>query len=153
MAHGGKRPGTGAKKRSVYQPTLEKAVAREVLRELVTAKLAPMVEAQIDCAVGVSQFVYRDDAGRFKVIDDPNELAACLYLGKAVKVYPRPPSTPAFTDLFNRVLGKPTEQLEVTEAEGAPLTVRWLTTDRSISGRGRASEQFRTWANRTMEGT
>jgi hypothetical protein len=84
-----------------------------------------MIEAQIAAATGASQFVSRDDAGRYKVIEDPDELRACVALGKALPIFTRLPSTSAFADLMNRALGKPKERLEVSGTAAEPVVFRW----------------------------
>src|SRR5215510_11524228 len=107
MPRGGKRPGAGLKKGYQYRQTREKEAQRDVLRQLVFEHLPSMVEAQIRSAEGASQFVYRDDAGRYRVIDDPDELRACVAQGRAIRIFTRLPNTSAFTDLMNRALYKP----------------------------------------------
>ncbi len=53
MKHGGKRPGGGRRKGSKNVRTLEKEESRRVLYEKVTAQLGPLVEAQIENALGI----------------------------------------------------------------------------------------------------
>ena len=49
----------GRPKGSKAQNTLEKAAARQRVRELVCAELDPLIEAQIQTALGVRHFVVR----------------------------------------------------------------------------------------------
>ena len=117
MAKGGKR--IGGKPKGYKAPaTLDKIAAREAVRAFVVQRMQGMLEAQAASAEGANQFVYRDDAGRFKVIDDPDELKACISQGKAIRIFTRLPSTPAFTDLMNRALDKPAEQEQQHEHKG-----------------------------------
>lgn len=81
--------------------------------------MEPMTAAQIEAAQGVHQFIYRDDDGRFKVIDDPDELRKRLEDGTALSLFTRLPSTPAYTDLMNRALDKPKEQVQELHISGA----------------------------------
>jgi hypothetical protein len=115
--------GSGKPKGFKAPKTLEKLEAREYVRQRVTAALDPILDAQIEHAQGISQFVYRDEQGRFKVIDDPDELRACLSQGKAIRIFTRLPSSQAFAELFNRALDKPREQ-EVEVKHSGGLTIR-----------------------------
>jgi hypothetical protein len=116
MAKGRK---TGGRiKGSKNKATLDKEAAREHYRQRVMARLDPIIEAQMDAAIGAHQFVYTDDKGRFKVIDDPDELRACIAMGKALRLFTRLPNTSAQDSLLNRVLDKPAEQVQKIEVSG-----------------------------------
>jgi hypothetical protein len=123
----GRGGGSGKGKPKGYKApqTLEREAARTYLRTRVIESLQPMLDAQIENAQGCSQFVYRDAQGRFKVIDDPDELRACIAMGKAIRIFTRLPSTPAFTDLMNRTFDKPPEHVSVTGPENGPVQFKW----------------------------
>ncbi len=125
MPRGGKRPGAGKPKGYKHPHTLEKLWAREYYRVRMATAFDRIIDAQIESAAGVYQFVYRDEHGKFKVIDDPDELAACISMGKAVRLFTRLPSPQAQADVLNRIMDKPTEQVNVTGADGGPLEIRW----------------------------
>lgn len=105
----GKKTG-GRKKGSLNKLTLDKLAARDLYRLRVMEHFDPIIDAQIASATGASQFVYADDKGRFKVIDDPDELRACIKMGRVLRLFTRLPNPQAQSDLLNRVLDKPKEQ-------------------------------------------
>lgn len=88
---------------------MAKAAARELLREMVTAEMKPLVAAQIAQAKGVNYLVVREaSTGKFLRVAGPNER---IKKGEEIiEVWHKPPSTAAFTDLMNRALDKPKEQ-------------------------------------------
>jgi hypothetical protein len=43
----------------------------------------------------------------------------------AVEVWEKDPNVTAFTDLINRLVGKPTEHVEVTGVDNGPLVLQW----------------------------
>jgi hypothetical protein len=122
---GGKRPGAGRPAGTKDEKTLEKAEAREFLRRTVIDNLAPMLKAQIAHATGVQHFFLRDPStGQFKRITDPDEIEAALNApnaseGSTYWIFSKDPNVQAFTDLLNRALDKPTEQMHVT-GDGSP---------------------------------
>lgn len=108
----GGRP-KGAKNKS----TLDKEAARERLRERVLAQFAPLIDAQIANAKGLSHFFLRDEKTKqFVRITDPKQIEIALNMGegdgegKYYWIHTKDPSTQAFTDLMNRALDKPKEQ-------------------------------------------
>lgn len=122
MPKGGKRPGAGIKKGFKYARTIEKEIERERLRRLVIAKLEPMVEAQIAHAQGVSYMVLRHPDGTFARATDADQIdAACAEGAEAFQIFTQAPNVQAFSDLMNRTLDKPPEQLQVTGQAGGPL--------------------------------
>lgn len=123
MPRGGKRPGAGAPKGVKMAPTLEREKAETFYRQRFQDKFAKLIDAQYSTAVGLSQFVWRDKAGRFKVIDDPDELRTRTEDGSAIEIFTRLPSAQAQTDALSRIMGKPPEQLKVTGPTGGPLEI------------------------------
>ena len=92
------------------------------MRERVLPKLEPLVDAQIDAAIGVRHFFLRDPkTGRFQRVTDPDRIDEALNAdveGSYYYVYTKDPSIQAFTDLMNRVIDKPTEQVDVAVTHG-----------------------------------
>lgn len=108
--------------------TLDKIAAREALRLMVTAKMQPLVDAQIANALGIAHLFIRDKAGKFVQVTDPAQIQTILNSGKQNEyfyVHTKDPSIQAFTDLMNRALDKPAEQIKLTGAEDGPVEVRF----------------------------
>lgn len=122
-------PKTGGVKKGYKAPkTLEKQQALEFVRQMVTNSLRPMIQAQIAHAQGIGHLFTRDKSGKFNKIEDPNEVEALLangVEGESYWIFTKDPSVQAFTDLLNRALDKPTEQVQVTGAEGGPVVFKW----------------------------
>jgi len=112
----------GRPKGSKTASTLSKEAAREVLRAMVIAQLAPMTDAQIAAAKGVQHFVLRQKDGKFKKVESAEAAIAALEDPEAVwEFWSRDPSTQAYMDLMNRALDKPAEQVKVTGDDGGPV--------------------------------
>ena len=124
MPRGGKRKGAGRPK---GQQTLDKEAMREIVRQRVGAELGPMLEAQISNAKGIKYLVARDkNTGKFEKLTEAKAKAR-LSGGESdrevIEVWEERPNVQAFTDLLNRAIDKPAEQvtLDVPNA----ITVRW----------------------------
>lgn len=101
--------------------TLSKEAARDALRTLVLKQLDRLVGAQLANATGLRHTFMRDDAGRFTQLTDPQRIAEALNSGDEGKYYwtfTKDPSIQAFTDLMNRALDKPAEQVQQLEHSG-----------------------------------
>lgn len=99
-------------------------MARELTRQMVTDALAPMIRAQIAHACGIGHLYTRDKAGKFTKIENQARVDAILAEGKQdidYWIFTKDPSTQAFTDLLNRALDKPAEQLKVTGPDDGPV--------------------------------
>lgn len=119
--HGGKRAGAGKPKGVRWQSTLDKIAAREFVRQRVTAQLSALVDAQIANAQGISHLFLKDKTGRFVQITDPAQIETVLNSGERDKyfyIHTKDPSTQAFTDLLNRALDKPAEQVQEIKLSG-----------------------------------
>ncbi len=120
--------------RSKAAKTLVKEEARRLLREKVTARLGPLVDAQIENALGIKYLVVREKkGGKFLRV---TESMAQAKLGKGeeiVEVWEKDPSIHAFTDLMNRALDKPKEQVLEVNIQGDIVA-------RLIEGRKRVAE-------------
>lgn len=122
MARGGSRAGAGRPKGSTGIPqaqTLSKEAAREVLRQRVLKDLEPLVSAQIANATGLSHFMLRNpETGQWSRLTDPAQIEMALNAegaaeGSTYFIWTKDPSVQAFTDLMNRCLDKPREQMDV----------------------------------------
>ena len=122
MPRGGKRPGAGRPKGSKEPKTLEKEEARALLRRIVAANLTPMVEAQVAHAKGLKYLVTRDKAGG-KFVKVTEAMAGALNGDEIIEVWEKEPSVQAFTDLLNRTIDKPVDQVNVDANVDAVL--RW----------------------------
>lgn len=97
-----------------HQKTLEKEAARELTRQIITAHLEPMTLAQIAHAKGIAYIVLRNPDGTFtRATNEAQVDAACAAGAEAFKIFTQAPNTQAYTDLMNRALDKPAEQLQV----------------------------------------
>lgn len=109
--------------------TIEREIERERVRQLVCAHLEPLVTAQIRHSLGIGHLMLRDTAtGKFERMvttgdeeQDKARIDAAVKTGNATWIYLKDPSVQAFTDLMNRALDKPAEQLKVTGEDGGPV--------------------------------
>lgn len=126
MPRGGYRPGAGRKKGTKEKGTLEKEAARELLRDIVKANLGPMTEAQVANAKGIKYLVARDKkTGKFRRLSEDALKALEGNEGdnEVVEVWEKDPNVSAFTDLLNRTLDKPIEQVNADVT--ATVVYRW----------------------------
>jgi hypothetical protein len=121
MARGGKRPGSGRPKGYKSPKTIEKEAARELTRQIITRSLEPMIQAQIANAIGIGHLYTRDKSGKFTKITTQagvDELLAKGREGENYWIFIKDPSTQAFTDLVNRAIDKPKEQVQEIQTVG-----------------------------------
>lgn len=105
---------------------MDKIAAREYVRALVIAEMGPMLKAQIAHAKGLSYLMVRDKAGKFTKV---SAASAKQFTGEEIlEVWEKDPSVQAFTDLLNRAIGKPIDEIEVSGG-GAPLVIQWQTVE------------------------
>ncbi len=102
-----------------------KELARQALRQMVIDELGPMTQAQIANAKGIKYLVTRDKTGKFVRVTAA--MAGAFKGDEIVEVWEKDPATPAYTDLLNRALDKPAEQMKVTGADDGPIEhiFRW----------------------------
>ena len=128
--YGGKRAGAGRKKGFQLPVTLEKIAAREFVRRRVTAALAPLIDAQIAHARGLKYLVTRDKkTGKFIRV---TQAMARVKLGakeEIIEVWEKDPSVQAFTDLLNRAIDKPADQLPEPGEGVVEAIYRWRRTE------------------------
>ena len=121
MPHGGARPGAGRKK------GFDALRQHERLREMFVKAQDEMVDAQIAAAKGLKYLVARDKkGGKFKHLTEAE--AKAILNGQdteryIVEEWEKPPSTRAFADLINRVLGKATEFVDASVS--GKLEIAW----------------------------
>jgi hypothetical protein len=107
--------------------TLEKEALRAELRRMVGEALGPMTQAQIANAQGIKYLVAREvKSGKF--IEVSEEQVRALLSGandtlEMLEVWEKQPNVQAFTDLMNRTIDKPVEQVQA-DVSGA-LVIRW----------------------------
>lgn len=84
-----------------------------------------MLEAQISHAKGLKYLVTRDKkTGKFIRV---GPAMAGMVGEETIEVWEKDPSVQAFSDLMNRALDKPAEQVKVTGEDGGPVVheFRW----------------------------
>ena len=104
----------GIGKGGKWKATLEKEAVRELVRQKITERLAPMIDAQIEHAIGIKHGFLRRADGTFERSDDPDKMLAAFNSGDATSFYifTKDPSVQAFSDLMNRAIDKPKEQVQ-----------------------------------------
>ena len=110
---GGRPPGIHTPHATTIAAREQKAVALQTLREMVIAKLGPLVDSQIASAIGRRHLVTRDETGRFRPVRQ-GELELLNAEGKVIEILEDQPSTPAFNTLMDRALDKPTEMIQAS---------------------------------------
>ncbi len=118
--------------------TLDKVMARDLLRSLVIARLQPLVEAQMRAAEGLNVAVIRRPDGTFRRIDSAEAFDAAIEAGDRIDITTLQPSTQAFADLCNRALDKPQEppqELAIT-GELSLVTPKLLAARARLKSRG-----------------
>lgn len=123
---GGKRPGAGRKKGFKLPTTISKEQAREAHRVMVLKFMERMTRAHIANACGIGHLYTRDKAGKFTKIENEKEVDRLLAEGVEDRdywIFTKDPSAQSYTDLMNRALDKPAEQVKVTGGDGGPIEV------------------------------
>ena len=133
MPPGGKRAGAG---RKPGNNGLEKEMARGVLRARVFAKMQPLVDAQIENALGIKYLVVREKkTGKFVRVAEAR--ARVKNTEETIEVWEKDPCVQAFTDLMNRSIDKPAETINA-EISGQVDVV-----ERLAAGRKRVADARR----------
>lgn len=115
----------GRPKGSKTKATLDKEAAREFVRQRVIANLAPMIDAQLTHATGIKYLVVRaKKGGKFLRVTEgmAKQRQDLTDDEEIIEVWEKDPSVQAFTDLLNRALDKPAEQVQKIEVV-AELTI------------------------------
>ena len=128
----------GPKKGVKYAKTLAKEEARALLRELVLRDLEPLVDAQKANAKGLKYLVARNKkTGKFEKLTasdarlDPNFESD----SEVIEVWESQPSVQAFTDLMNRALDKPIEQVQMEHSGSVDFVQRLAAARKRASGK------------------
>ena len=102
------------------QKTLDKEVARELVRRKITKRIDPLIDAQIANAIGIKYLVVRDKrTGKFVRVTEAMAARKLKETEEVIEVWEKDPCVQAFTDLMNRAIDKPKEQaLDVNLAIG-----------------------------------
>ena len=112
----------GPQKGRKYRPTIAKEQAREALRQIVLREMDALIGAQVANAKGLSYLVARNKrTGKFeKVTGEMLEKwqRSPDNMPEVVEVWQKDPSVQAFTDLMNRAIDKPAEQLQEIKLTG-----------------------------------
>lgn len=110
---GGRPPGSKSKH------TLEKEAARELVRNIVTAHLEPIVMAQVAQALGIKYLVVRNKkTGQFVRVGQGAAARALKSDEEIIEVWEKDPSSAAAADLLNRAIDKPKEQVQELKVDG-----------------------------------
>lgn len=116
-----KKPGPPKGKRYGGKPkgykaphTMEKLEMQKQFRERITSEFGPLMEALIAKAKGVHHMVAREKDGKWTEVTDPAKMIACLNSGETFyRIYAHDPDAKALADVFNRVMGMPTQEVEL----------------------------------------
>ena len=113
MAKRGPKPG------SQHKASIAKEQARELTRAIITRELEPLLAAQLANAKGLKYLVTRDKkTGKFIRVTEAMARAKAGPTEEVIEVWEKDPSVQAFTDLLNRALDKPKEQVQEILVEG-----------------------------------
>jgi hypothetical protein len=113
-----KPPGSGKPKGYKAPATLAKEAAREAVRVRITQRIFPIIDAQIDSAVGISHFMLRDKTtGQWERLTDPDQIVAALNdpkakFGSTFLIYTKDPNSNAARDMLAYAVDKPKEQAQ-----------------------------------------
>jgi hypothetical protein len=115
---------TGIPQRATVAAHEQKAIAREVIRQHVTAHIPEIIRAQVENSLGISYLVIRDKNGTFVEATNAEQVKAALAAGdEAFRVYTRQPHQGSAAMLLAYAADKPVEPLEVSGKDGGPLDI------------------------------
>jgi hypothetical protein len=127
---GGARKGAGRPKGSKNPATITKEQAREALREYVKERMAELVSAQVANAIGIKYLVVRDaKTGKFLRVSEALAREKLKSGEEIVEVWEKDPSVQAFTDLMNRTIDKPAEQVDANVTGNLAMRITWETSE------------------------
>jgi hypothetical protein len=132
----------GRPKGSLEQATLDKRANAALVRQIVQKRLEPLVNAQIDNALGVSYLVLRDASGAYVRATDEAQVDAALERlnsgdESAVRFYTKEPHAGAASMLLAYAADKPVEPVEHSGPGGdaIPIEARLIAARKRIAGR------------------
>lgn len=113
--HGGRRAGSGGKRGSIYAPTRRKQALQAQWEALVALEFGALVEAQLRAAIGTSVVLAKRTDGTWVHYPDPDAtVVARVRAGDgAYRLTTVAPTPPLLKQIFDRLLGRPGEALEV----------------------------------------
>ncbi len=120
----------GVPKGYIQAKTIQKEEGKARLRELVLARLDPIVQGLIGKATGINHMMLRDqETGQWKRLETPEEITAALNAPDAEKdrtywIHTKDPDVQAAADLLNRAIGKPIEEVQMDLTVNEPLAQR-----------------------------
>jgi hypothetical protein len=102
----------------VYPETIAKEQGKAIARGIVLRNIEPLVEAQIKNAMGLKYLIVRNRmTGKFEKVSkeqmdallaNPDSSSTLEF----IEVWDKDPNVAAFTDLLNRAIGKPVEEIQ-----------------------------------------
>jgi hypothetical protein len=125
--HGGSRAGAGKKPGTLWKSTLDKAAAHAQYRQEVLARMAPIVQAQVEAAAGTFAHVavveLTEKGLRLRRVTSESELTGLIAAG-AYRVSLADPDLAMSRYVTDQVVGRATESLEVSGPGGGPIPTR-----------------------------
>jgi hypothetical protein len=112
--HGGRRAGSGGKRGAIYAPTRRKQALLAQWQAAVALRFDALIEAQLRAAVGTSA-VFATVGGIWTHFPDPDAtiLARVQAGDEAYRLTTVAPNHALLRQIFDRLLGRPREALEV----------------------------------------
>ena len=135
--HGGRRANSGAKKGSIYAPTRRKQALLAAWRAQVARRFDALIEAQLRVAVGASAVFAKDTTGAWVHHPDPDAtiLARVQAGNDALRLAITPPNSAVLRQIFDRLLGRPREALEVAVPALRAMSDAELAAPLAVNGR------------------
>ena len=112
--HGGRRAGSGGKRGAIYAPTRRKQALLAQWQAAVALRFDALIEAQIRAAVGTSAVFAKTDGTWVHHPDPDATILARVQAGdEAYHLTTVAPNHVLLKQIFDRLLGRPREALEV----------------------------------------
>ena len=113
--HGGRRAGSGGKRGAIYAPTRRKQALQAQWEALVALEFGALIEAQLRAAIGTSVVLAKRTDGTWAHHPDPDAtiLARVRAGDGAYRLTTVAPNPALLKQIFDRLLGRPCEALEV----------------------------------------
>jgi hypothetical protein len=120
--HGGVRAGAGRPLGTtvasggsrVYRRTAEREELLSIWRKEVSLQFAPLVQAQLSAAQGVTHMVARDDAGRWMTVTDPEVMIERLNAGReAYRLSAIAPNATLIGQIMDRLFGQARQTIDL----------------------------------------
>ena len=112
--HGGRRAGSGGKRGAIYAPTRRKQALLAQWQAVVALRFDALIEAQLRAAVGTSAVFAKTDGTWVHHPDPDAAILARVQAGdEAYRLTTVAPNHALLTQIFDRLLGRTREALEV----------------------------------------